>query len=218
MREFIRNFQRIALARGRVAERVPIDDALRFRLMYIKDIHIMVFCVNCGTTLTGPFCANCGTKSVVVIQKQEPGITDDDNTLKVVDKDGDVITLKVEDGSIKIGYYEDTYLKWDATPYIIVKYPSSSNKGSMDIEISYIDGVPQKNTWTIRYKFLSTITTFLKTLVDAGKLVTSVTRGSGTAYQATAQDMTEGSTKLRGGTNQYMGILNPYLLHKTDST
>jgi hypothetical protein len=150
-------------------------------------------------------------------KKKEPDITDDDNTLKVVDKDGDVTSLKVEHGSIKIGYYEDNDWKWEATPYILVTYPNHSEKGSMYIIISYKDGV-HNHIWTIRYEYLSKITSFLNTLVNAGKLVDSLTRGSGIIYKANAKDTTEGSTKLGGGTNQYMGQLNPYLLHKTDST
>lgn len=174
----------------------------------------MVFCVKCGTELIGPFCARCGTKSAVVVQKKEPDFTDDDdgNTLNVVQTDGYVTKFKVEDGSIKVGYYDDNDWKWEATQYILVQYPNSANLGSMGIQISYEDKV-NKTTWFIRNDFLSKMTGFINTLVSTGKLLPSVSRGTpGIIYFATAQDMIERSTNLRRG----MGIFNPYLLHKTD--
>lgn len=171
--------------------------------MHIKDIYIMVFCVKCGTELIGPFCARCGTKSAVVVQKKEPDFTDDDgNTLNVVQTNGYVTKFKVEDGSIKVGYYDNNDWKWEAKPYILVQYPNSANLGSMDIQISYEDKV-NKTTWFIRNDFLSKMTGFINTLVSTGKLLPSVSREPGIIYFATAQ---------------HMRIFNPYLLDKTDST
>jgi hypothetical protein len=128
-----------------------------------------------------------------------------------------VTLLKVEYGSIKIGYYEYNHLKWEATPSILVKYPNHFEQGSIYIIISYTDG-NERNTWFIHHEYSAKIMSFFNNLVNAGKLVSSITRGSGTKYNATTQGTTVGSTKLRGGTNQYMGQPNPYLPHKTGST
>jgi hypothetical protein len=104
----------------------------------------MVFCVNCGTQLTGRFCAKCGIESVVFAQKKEPGVpppTDYfgsalekrehyENTLQVNDKDGDVTFLKVEDGWIKIGQNnEHNDLEWEERRDILVNYASRSREG-----------------------------------------------------------------------------------------
>jgi hypothetical protein len=224
----------------------------------------MVFCVQCGTKLTGPYCSKCGTKSMTYtqIQHPDPDITHDEilgiihpdyefedekyeafkdrdvfhlthpskhvdspseqkesneNTLKVYDKDGDMILLKVEDGSIKIGYHNIVFpddLTWDTPSEICVKYPYASQKCPKYIEIKYtFENEP--STWFIKYEYIEKINNFFIKLVSADKLVSSVTRGAGTKYTATAQRMTGGFTNLKGGTRQYMGQFNPYLLHKT---
>jgi hypothetical protein len=86
--------------------------------------------------------------------------------LEVYNEDGDEISLKVENGFIKIGFYEDDVLEWKVTKYIKVKHPTKSRT---NFDISYT-GVNKNNISSISKDYYTKIIRFLDAQVNAHKL------------------------------------------------
>jgi hypothetical protein len=92
----------------------------------------------------------------------------------------EMTSLKVENGSIKIGFYEDRVLKWKVTEYIKVIYPTNSQK---DMDICYTDG-NKENFRIISSDSFNRIIKFLDDQVNAHKLFYSDFADSYIIYKA----------------------------------
>jgi hypothetical protein len=102
--------------------------------------------------------------------------------LEVYNEDGDVISLKVEDGFIKIGFHEDDriQLKWTVTKYIKVEHPTESQT---NFHI-YYTGVMKNNISSISKDYYTKIIGFLDDQVNGHKLFYSDLEDSYVTYKA----------------------------------
>ena len=155
----------------------------------LNTVYIMVHCVKCGSKLTRQDCWKCGMKSMAFKPKQDPDNVYDPKQwedIYNVEKPvtfwyrNEMTSLKVENGSIKIGFYEDRVLKWKVTEYIKVIYPTNSQK---DMDICYTDG-NKENFRIISSDNFKHIIKFLDDQVNAHKLFYSDFADSYIIYKA----------------------------------
>jgi hypothetical protein len=155
----------------------------------LNTVYIMVHCVKCGSKLTRQDCWKCGMKSMAFIPKQNPDKVYDPKQWEYIyniEKPvtfwyrNEMTSLKVENGSKKIGFYEDRVLKWKVTEYIKVTYPTNSQK---HMDISYTDGNKNKIR-RISSDYFNHIIEFLDDQVNAHKLFYSDFADSYIIYKA----------------------------------
>jgi len=132
----------------------------------------------------------------------EPKKSNED-TLEVVDNDGDTMKLKVEDGLIKIGYKNDnesSQLTWDLTSKIKVQHFLQAD--AQYYKLTY-DFKNEHNTWKLQKFYMDQISNFFDLQVSENKLTKKELSESCIEYEAKANEDTLTVADIHGNSMEF---------------